>query len=656
MFPCILLGRFNEVRLARRKNIDVIDRQILQKLSPATTVAGSAPEYVSQAPPPPPSAHIRGGSSTAEHTPLSVSIMNRKKARGLSREDSSGSLFHMSLGSDDDDDDQEEMPPDDDTLIFGDFDDTKSSSIVEQDALQDSRGGRSDSLISVGEESTLSAFNEELTSNIYNGNNSNPWCALKLISKEIFWERVQTGKERGDALVREVLAQLLLQTQHLFGYVPSVSASAASLNASILSSSSPSDAVSHNPFVQLFSVFETQTGFALELELMESNDLFDQLSRDGVMSETRCKHIIAQLVDALSYCHRLGIAHRDVKLSNITFPRQQPPSDTIINPTEIDQRTLKSHYHYLKAPIAAVQSDSDELNEIPIVKLADFGMTGFVGKDRKLRGRCGTPGYVAPEILNAGVNEAYDMNVDMFSLGVVAYTLLCGYEPFYGDDPQDLLRANRCVEYEFHSPEWDHISLAAKDFIQCALTAHPQQRITAEEAKRHGWLQDLFIKYPSHSQYNYLLWHPSPTLSRMQRTTAPDSDEEASAVTILTPRTAAVLGMAASAPSTSASFLHSTSKGKMSSISSTNLTEYHTNTTTVNASSASRIPLVHLHYDTQLQLPPKQKKSDHVTSKHSVAIPTLELQTPHPQHSNNSNPHHLHHLQSPLRPTYCILS
>lgn len=89
-----------------------------------------------------------------------------------------------------------------------------------------------------------------------------------------------------------------------------------------------------------------------------------------------------------------------------------------------------------------------------IMSLLDFGMAGFKDRENLLRGRCGTPGYVAPDILKAGVHEGYPLNVDMFSIGVVIYTLLCGYEPFYGTDDAQLIKSNKNVNYEFHLPEW----------------------------------------------------------------------------------------------------------------------------------------------------------------------------------------------------------
>jgi energy-converting hydrogenase Eha subunit A len=163
-----------------------------------------------------------------------------------------------------------------------------------------------------------------------------PNIAIKAISKEVFWGKVKTGKERSDAIVREVLSQLLLSLKY--------------------------SSKSFFPFVKIFGFFETQKGFLLELELMQELDLFDKLAAVGTISEENVQLIIARLVGAVCLmCHQ-GIAHRDIKLSNITFSIQ-------------------------------------EAEQLYDCKLADFGMAGFIGKDKKLRGRCGTPGYVSPLLL-----------------------------------------------------------------------------------------------------------------------------------------------------------------------------------------------------------------------------------------------------------------
>lgn len=73
---------------------------------------------------------------------------------------------------------------------------------------------------------------------------------------------------------------------------------------------------------------------------------------------------------------------------------------------------------------------------------------------------------MAPEILTAGKGESYPSGVDMFSVGVVTYTMLCGYEPFFGVNDEELIQMNKSVEYEFEEPEWASISDEAKDLVR----------------------------------------------------------------------------------------------------------------------------------------------------------------------------------------------
>ena len=190
-------------------------------------------------------------------------------------------------------------------------------------------------------------------------------CALKISFKDKFIERVNDGEERADALVREVLSQATV-------------------------CKAAREAISNSkamPIVQIYSVFETVDVFCMELELMDRRDLCALLDDVGVLSEEDAKDVIRQILKALIICRRAGVAHRDVKLSNI---------------------------------LIALPKRSNHLSDITprrlIVKLADFGMAGFVSNDGTVCGRCGTIGYVAPEILEAGVHERYANNVDIFSV------------------------------------------------------------------------------------------------------------------------------------------------------------------------------------------------------------------------------------------------
>jgi len=97
---------------------------------------------------------------------------------------------------------------------------------------------------------------------------------------------------------------------------------------------------------------------------------------------------------------------------------------------------------------------------------------------------CGTPGYVAPEILNA---SPYGPAVDMWSAGVICYILLCGYPPFYNDNDAILFESILNAKYQFHSPYWDQISKPAKDLIRALLVVDPTARLTSTQALEMEW-------------------------------------------------------------------------------------------------------------------------------------------------------------------------
>ena len=97
---------------------------------------------------------------------------------------------------------------------------------------------------------------------------------------------------------------------------------------------------------------------------------------------------------------------------------------------------------------------------------------------------CGTPSYVAPEVLQS---LGYDPAVDMWSAGVIMYILLCGYPPFYNENPPLLFEAIMAGDFEFHSPYWDHVSDEAKDLISNLLVVEPSDRLSASDASKHAW-------------------------------------------------------------------------------------------------------------------------------------------------------------------------
>jgi calcium/calmodulin-dependent protein kinase I len=125
----------------------------------------------------------------------------------------------------------------------------------------------------------------------------------------------------------------------------------------------------------------------------------------------------------------------------------------------------------------STENDSD-------LKIADFGFAKkcpFVG----LTTMCGTPGYVAPEILE---RVPYDTQCDLWSLGVIVYILLGGYSPFEEKTQDALFARIRAGEYTFHEEFWHSVSDNAKDLIRSLLNTNPSKRLTAQQALKHSWM------------------------------------------------------------------------------------------------------------------------------------------------------------------------
>ncbi len=120
-----------------------------------------------------------------------------------------------------------------------------------------------------------------------------------------------------------------------------------------------------------------------------------------------------------------------------------------------------------------------------IIKVSDFGLARYISNMTMATTTCGTPGYVAPEILS---QKPYGIECDYWSIGVVLYILLCGFPPFYDDDNVVLFDKIKKGEYDFPSPSWDNISQEAKDIIKGLLVVDPMKRTTPEELLKNPWV------------------------------------------------------------------------------------------------------------------------------------------------------------------------
>lgn len=118
------------------------------------------------------------------------------------------------------------------------------------------------------------------------------------------------------------------------------------------------------------------------------------------------------------------------------------------------------------------------------MKISDFGLARFIQGELATTA-CGTPGYVAPEILEG---KGYGKEVDYWSVGVILYILLCGFPPFYEENNSKLFEMIKTCNYDFPSPFWDDVSETAKNLIRSILVVDPAKRLTAEQILAHPWV------------------------------------------------------------------------------------------------------------------------------------------------------------------------
>ncbi|XP_073138416.1 CDPK-related protein kinase isoform X2 [Henckelia pumila] len=204
----------------------------------------------------------------------------------------------------------------------------------------------------------------------------------------------------------------------------------------------------HPNIVKFYEAFEDVDNVYIVTELCEGGDLLERLlSRGGKHSEDQAKSVLVQILNAVAFYHLQGVVHRDLKPENFLF------------------------------------SSKDEDSELKVI---DFGLSTFVKLDQKLDEIVGSAYYVGPEVLH----RSYGREADLWSVGVLAYILLCGSRPFWARTESGIFREVLKASPSFDENPWPFLSSESKDFIKRLLDEDPRRRLTATQALRHPWIRN----------------------------------------------------------------------------------------------------------------------------------------------------------------------
>uniref|UniRef100_A0A8C6VVG3 Ribosomal protein S6 kinase n=1 Tax=Nothobranchius furzeri TaxID=105023 RepID=A0A8C6VVG3_NOTFU len=212
----------------------------------------------------------------------------------------------------------------------------------------------------------------------------------------------------------------------------------------------------HPNIVKLHEIYHDQLHTYLVLELLGGGELLERIRREQHFSETEASRIMRKLVSAVSHMHDVGVVHRDLKPENLLF------------------------------------TDESENSEIKII---DYGFARLKPPDNQLlKTPCFTLQYAAPEILKY---DGYDESCDLWSLGVILYTMLSGQVPFQCQEKslthtsaEDIMKKIKHGDFSFEGEAWRNVSQQAKELIQELLTVDPNKRIKMCGLRYNAWLQD----------------------------------------------------------------------------------------------------------------------------------------------------------------------
>eukprot|EP00439_Symbiodinium_sp_Y106_P050199 s2807_g6.t1 len=204
----------------------------------------------------------------------------------------------------------------------------------------------------------------------------------------------------------------------------------------------------HPNIIKLFETFEDRRHIYLVMELCSGGELFDRIIEAGHFRESDGAIVVSHILHAIFYMHKMDVCHRDLKPENFLF----------------------------------LTKDSIDKN---ILKLIDFGLSSPASDGKVMSTKAGTPYYVAPQVLQG----KYDKSCDLWSCGVIMYTMLCGYPPFYGKTDHEVLHKVKSGSFTFDQKDWKNVSDDAKALIRMLIKFDPAERYTAEQALQHEWIR-----------------------------------------------------------------------------------------------------------------------------------------------------------------------
>ncbi|EFJ39750.1 hypothetical protein VOLCADRAFT_78266 [Volvox carteri f. nagariensis] len=214
--------------------------------------------------------------------------------------------------------------------------------------------------------------------------------------------------------------------------------------------------MNHENVIFLKEYFEEGNKVYLITELLTGGELLEAVLKRGSYTEAEARLCFVQVLRGIEYLHSKNVVHRDLKLENLLLAKQ---------------------------------------DDISLVKIADFGLAKHAVNG--MQTICGTPQYVAPEVIVGAKGHVYGPGVDMWSAGVVLYILLGGYPPFWSDSEPQLFDMIRKGKYSFGDPVWNKVSESAKDLIRKLLVVDPTKRLTATEALQHQFILEGNFNPPS---------------------------------------------------------------------------------------------------------------------------------------------------------------